>query len=210
MQCRICFEDGDATTLVTPCRCRGSSAYIHETCLDQYIQYYPDRICRVCHEQFPPSESPVDVILCWSLFLFLTAVLFFSQAAVGLKLFLLGTSALICIYLLHRHLLRSTPIVFVLIVALLILPGGHPLASSMWYTVIGLIVLIYTLARQLPAIVLLGIVVTLMLAGYVVFLTMFAYHSLDSPAFTVYLSILYLLWYAWIHDQQPILRLPTT
>ena len=83
------------------------------------------------------------------------------------------------------------------------------MAMTTWLIVLGVIAIFYTLARQLPAILLLGLLVTLMLAGYVTFLTMFAYHSLDSPAFTVYLSILYLLWYGWIHDQQPLLRLPT-
>jgi len=209
MQCRICFEDGDETTLVTPCRCRGSSAYIHQTCLDRYIQYYPDRICRVCHEEFPVSASQMDVGLCWILTTCLLATLLVSQVRIIMKLFLFGVGISVCAYLLHRRLLTSTPLVFVSIIAILMIPGGHSMAMTTWLIVLGVITIFYTLARQLPAILLLGLLVTLMLAGYVMFLTMFAYHSLDSPAFTVYLSILYLMWYAWIHDQQPLLRLPT-
>ena len=206
MQCRICFEDGDATTLVTPCQCRGSSAYIHQTCLDRYIQYYPDRICRVCHGQFPPPETPMDIGLCWILVTCLVSALLLSQVRTIVKLFLFGIGLSVCIYLLSRRLMTSTPLVFVSILALLILPGGHSMAMTMWLMILGLFLILYTLGRQLPALMLLSVLVTFMLAGYAAFLTMFAYHSLDSPAFTVYLSVLYLLWYAWIHDHP---RLPT-
>jgi hypothetical protein len=48
MQCRICFEEGGR--LVSPCSCRGSSAYIHPHCLERYVLHYPDRVCRVCNE----------------------------------------------------------------------------------------------------------------------------------------------------------------
>ena len=56
-QCRICFDtDGE---LVTPCRCRGTHAYIHPECLRVYFLYYPDGLCRVCRtsmKRFPPDE----------------------------------------------------------------------------------------------------------------------------------------------------------
>jgi len=207
MQCRICFEDGDANTLVTPCRCSGSSAYIHQACLDRYIQYYPDRICRVCRDEFPVSESPVDVGLCWILTVCMISALTISQVRLMVKLFLFGIGICVCAYLLSRRLISSTPLVFISILALLILPGGHSMAMTMWLIILGVFVVLYTLGRQLPALLLLSVLVTLILAGYVTFLTMFAYHSLDSPAFTVYLSVVYLLWYAWIHNHP---RLPTT
>lgn len=205
MQCRICFEDGDAITLVTPCNCRGSSAYIHQACLDRYIQYYPDRICRVCRGHFPPVETPMEVGLCWVLFLGMAIALLVSQVTLPVKIFLFGLGFFLCAYLLHRRLLDSTPMTFIAILAILILPGGHSLAMTTWLVVIGILAVLYTLARQIPPFLLLSIVVTLMLAGYAAFLTTFAYHALDSPAFTVYLSILYLMWYAWVHD---IPRLP--
>lgn len=200
MQCRICFEDGDTITLVTPCQCRGSSAYIHQACLDRYIQYYPDRICRVCRGRFPITETASEVGLCWILFTCLIVALLVSQVAIPVKVFLFGLGFFICAYLLHRRLLDSTPVTFIAILAILILPGGHSMALTMLFITFGVLAVVYTIARQIPAILLLSVVVTLMLAGYAAFLTMFAYHALDSPAFTVYLSILYLLWYAWVHD----------
>lgn len=45
-QCRICFDSEGS--LVTPCRCRGTQAYIHPECLRMYFVHYPDGLCRVC------------------------------------------------------------------------------------------------------------------------------------------------------------------
>lgn len=47
-ECRICLGGDDPETMVEPCRCRGTMAYIHPLCLENYIRHYPDGICRVC------------------------------------------------------------------------------------------------------------------------------------------------------------------
>jgi hypothetical protein len=200
MQCRICFDDGTPRTLLTPCRCRGTSSYIHRSCLDEYIRYYPDRICRVCHDRFLRYESTREIALCWFVFVALSTLLFLSGARLLVKLTLLTLIGGLSLYYLHRNLFSTTPLVFLSILVLLFLPGGHPMAIYSWLTILGAATLLYTLIRQLPAIVVLGILVTLMLSGYVVFLTVLAYHTLDPPAFTVFLSVLYMVWYIWVHD----------
>ena len=55
--CRICFEDEpDADKLVTPCRCKGSSKYIHKECLRTWlISQMKERLegrCEVCKYLF--------------------------------------------------------------------------------------------------------------------------------------------------------------
>lgn len=206
MQCRICFDDGDARTLLTPCLCRGTAAYIHQSCLDEYIRYYPDRTCRVCKGFFPAYQSPREIQLCWVLFLGLTSLLFFSTARLLVKFPLFGMITLLSIYFLRCNLLTSTPFVFIFILTLLFLPGGHASANYMWLTTIGMIAFVYTLARQLPAIILLGILVTAILAAYAGFILVLAYQNLDAPAFTVFFSVLYLVWYSWVHDNPLRLR----
>ena len=199
MQCRICFEeDGD---LLTPCQCRGTSSYIHRTCLDQYIRYYPDRICRVCHTRFGRYESPRDVLLSWSVFSCLVVLLFVSSARLLVKLALFGVSALLSFYFLRRNLFSTTPLVCLFVLMLLFLPGGHPAAAYMWLVLLGGAAFLVTLTRQIPEYILLGIVITLILSGYIGFLTFFSYIALDSAAFTVYLSVLYLSWYAWLYGR---------
>lgn len=61
-QCRICFDANG--TLVTPCRCRGTQAYIHPECLRVYFAYYPDGVCRVCRnpmKRLNPDELQYGV-----------------------------------------------------------------------------------------------------------------------------------------------------
>jgi hypothetical protein len=201
MECRICFEEDDVTKFLSPCQCRGTSSFIHPSCLDRYIQYYPDRICRVCNTPFLQYNSRRDIGLCVVVFLVLGILLFFSHVRILMKLFLLGMTVLLSLYFLHRGLFSTTPIVFLTILCMLFLPGGHPSATDLWVIALGIIVLGYTLGRQVPALMLLGILTICMVFGYVFFLTMFAYHALDTPAFTVYVSILYLSWYAWLHTR---------
>eukprot|EP00658_Telonema_sp_P-2_P057555 TRINITY_DN4599_c0_g1_i4.p1 TRINITY_DN4599_c0_g1~~TRINITY_DN4599_c0_g1_i4.p1 ORF type:complete len:289 (+),score=46.41 TRINITY_DN4599_c0_g1_i4:215-1081(+) len=51
-ECRICFEKGKTGRmfdLVAPCLCRGTSKYVHRTCLDQWRAQSASSFCR-CHE----------------------------------------------------------------------------------------------------------------------------------------------------------------
>ena len=134
------------------------------------------------------------MIVIMSLFLFV------SNARVLVKLALFGVFSLVSLYFLRRNLWATTPIVFIGILILLFLPGGHPSATYMFLTVLGVVTLVYTLARQIPMTVILRVLVTLMVGAYVAFLTIMTYTMLDAPGFTVYTSVLYLLWFAWVHD----------
>ena len=199
MQCRICFEDGDSRSLLSPCQCRGTSSHIHRTCLDQYIQYYPDRICRVCHCRLVRYDSPRETALCWGMLAILLTLLAVSNAWLLLKLVFLGFAVGLCVYFLRRSLVTTTPLVFLSILVLLFLPGGDPVAVYLWLATLGALAFLYTIAHQLPAGVFVGFVVMLMMMGYVGFLILLAYHTLDPPAFTALLGLVYLGWYGWIH-----------
>lgn len=207
MQCRICFEEGDTTSLVAPCACRGTSSYIHRTCLDQYIRYYPDRTCRVCHVQFPHGVSAREGYLCWIVVFAVASLLVISSARLLVKLALFGAATVLSACFLHRNLFSTTPLVVLFILALLFLPGGHPSAVYLVLAILGVAAFSYTLAYQLPMIVLLILLVTSIVTAYAAFLVVLAYTTLDSSAFTVFLSILYLAWYGWVHENPLRLRL---
>jgi len=200
MQCRICLEDDTPMNLLSPCRCRGTASYIHRACLDQYIQYYPDRICRVCRHPFDRYDSTREFAICWLMIVMMSLFLFVSSARLLVKLALFGGFSLASLYFLRRNLWATTPIVFLGVLILLFLPGSNSSAVYMFLTAIGAVALVYTLARQIPMIIVLRVVVTLMVGAYVGFLTILTYTILDTPAFTVYISVLYLFWFAWVHD----------
>lgn len=203
MQCRICFDDGDTGTLVIPCRCRGTSSYIHRTCLEQYIRYYPDRICRVCHAPFIPFRTGLDVIYSLGVLAVLLCLIFVSNSRLLVKCAMVGLSCLVTAYFFTMSLFNRTPILFLGILLLLFLPGAHPAAVYMWLVVFGLLAFVYILSLHVPAIFILAMFVTLTMAAYVGFFTILAYRNLDAPAFSAYLGILYLSWYGWIHGREP-------
>ncbi|OMJ87809.1 hypothetical protein SteCoe_10370 [Stentor coeruleus] len=53
--CRICFENANEK-LISPCLCKGTSKYIHEECLKQWLRYQSDTIfgskCEICHHVY--------------------------------------------------------------------------------------------------------------------------------------------------------------
>jgi len=54
-QCRICF--GDEGTFIKPCKCTGTSKYVHVTCLKRWINASRDGCCRTCGATFELRES---------------------------------------------------------------------------------------------------------------------------------------------------------
>lgn len=34
--CRFCFEDDDASAMISPCKCKGTSEFVHKACLDKW------------------------------------------------------------------------------------------------------------------------------------------------------------------------------
>ena len=161
----------------------------------------------MCHTHFLPYDSPGEVYLCWLLMVALTIPLFFSTARLFVKLVLFSATSVLSLHFLRRNLFDTTPLVFISILAILFLPGGSPSAMYIWIMILGVIAFVYTLAQYLSALVLLSIVVSTMLAAYAGFIVVLSYHVLDSPAFTVFVSVLYLSWYAWLHSRYPRLRI---
>lgn len=137
----------------------------------------------------------------------MTIPLFFSTARIFVKLMLFLSTAVLSLHFLRRNLFDTTPIVFVSILAILFLPGGDPTAMYLWIFILGVLAFVYTLAQYLSAVVLLSIVISTMIAAYTGFFVVMTYHVLDSPAFTVFVTVLYLTWYAWLHSRDLRLRL---
>ena len=138
--------------------------------------------------------------MCWTVFSALVVLLLVSSARLLVKLALFGFSAVLSFYFFRRNLFgTTTPLFWIAILTLLFLPGGYSVAVYFWLIILWAAAFVLTLVRYVPEFILLGIVVTTVVMGYVGFLTFLSYHALDAPAFTVYLSILYLMWYAWLY-----------
>ena len=59
--CRICFENDNPMDLISPCLCKGGSAYVHRKCLDNWRSLNENgrafKFCDVC--QFEYVVEPV-------------------------------------------------------------------------------------------------------------------------------------------------------
>ena len=49
-QCRICLDDGDRCEFISPCRCKGTSRWVHRQCLDRWRSTKEDRAFSSCTE----------------------------------------------------------------------------------------------------------------------------------------------------------------
>mmetsp|Transcript_4719 Transcript_4719/g.10641 ORF Transcript_4719/g.10641 Transcript_4719/m.10641 type:complete len:279 (+) Transcript_4719:96-932(+) len=60
--CRICLESDDPQDLIAPCRCKGSSKWVHRQCLDQWRTVNRDDLafsrCSECHFEYHLVTSP--------------------------------------------------------------------------------------------------------------------------------------------------------
>ena len=56
IECRICFDDRVNDELISPCRCNGTSKYIHRGCLHTWRQYNlgkeGETHCMECREEY--------------------------------------------------------------------------------------------------------------------------------------------------------------
>ena len=139
--------------------------------------------------------SAVGILTTFAFFLLL------SETRLLIKLVLLGATCLVTTYFYARQLFSTTPIVFLSILVLLFLPQSHPAAVTTWLILLAGLAFLYTMSVYIPVIFILGIVITLILLAYVAFVTFFAFHHLDTFAFAVYLGLVYLFWYGWVHDR---------
>ena len=48
--CRICLEDDEPQTMIAPCKCKGSSKWVHRDCLDEWRLHEKDRAFSKCTE----------------------------------------------------------------------------------------------------------------------------------------------------------------
>ncbi|CAJ0930900.1 unnamed protein product, partial [Mesorhabditis belari] len=63
--CRICLSD-DAP-LITPCKCRGTIAHVHNDCLLEWVQVSGSTRCELCHGEFVMRSGGMKRIDQWRL-----------------------------------------------------------------------------------------------------------------------------------------------
>ncbi|XP_045474863.1 E3 ubiquitin-protein ligase MARCHF3-like [Harmonia axyridis] len=56
--CRICYDADSNEELITPCRCKGTVAYVHRSCLETWLAEANATNCELCHQAFHTERTP--------------------------------------------------------------------------------------------------------------------------------------------------------
>ena len=189
MSCRICLEDAPVESMVTPCQCTGTSAYIHPDCLKSYFTYYPDRFCRVCRTEM---EGPPEPLLTVLMFTLLGMSITYSGVPLMTKLGLSVAMMGMIVYYTKKRLFNDTVAAFLMAMYLTFATGGHPDAVFIF------IFCLYTLSLALSIFLTRQLALFLLIGPAVFAMTVYILVPFDGFATAVYLSLLFLGWYAWI------------
>lgn len=57
MLCRICQTNTANEVLISPCRCKGSMAYVHLSCLERWLNQSSRSYCELCKYQYNAIET---------------------------------------------------------------------------------------------------------------------------------------------------------
>jgi hypothetical protein len=198
MQCRYCFGDDNDETMISPCRCRGTSQFSHRSCLDRYFTYYPDRICRVCDTTME-YVSPLDRVLPG---FFVAALMSFVMAS-GASPFLkcvFGLGVLLLSSLLTLNVIL-TPVILstTALIGFVFYWIQQDLKTTMiMIGIVGGILLLNTLLRYIEATLLLLFFVCVFVMAYLTLLTMALVPYLDAFGVAVLMMQFYLFWYSFV------------
>ena len=198
MQCRICLGEESPETLVRPCRCSGTIAYVHRACLDTSYLYSPDRICRVCRTPFDAPGPWLPRALFWIMLGGLGVVAVVMPERLLLRVASLASLGLLARIYGRLHLTTVLHPIVVLGLGVLVYSIDTAATALAVFGSLGGILTVYTLCTRIdPMLVLVGVMILFVFA-YLILLTTAMFLSVGPAGFALYLSVLYLSWTLWI------------
>lgn len=201
-QCRICFGQENPQFMLCPCDCKGTMAYIHVECLEEYFQHYPDRICRVCH-QYMYYNTPFDSTMFTLLMIWLSVLILVSNISVYAKMFSLGLLASVFFIKLLRKVLNVYVSIFIFVCTLLIAttPYKH-LTNSILLA--GCIVVTITMTMYIPMRFILMFFINILIACYCMAAVVFFSEQNDIFITSYFMAIFLFCWAMIIQNRPPV------
>jgi hypothetical protein len=200
-QCRICFGHENEEFMLCPCDCRGSSAYIHLECLEEYFYHYPDRVCRVCHQHMYYS-TPFDKTMFALLIIWLTVLIMVSNANLYLKLFFLSLIMLTVIIKYLRSILNIYVSIFIIASTIIIstTPYKH-LTNTI--CLVACIVSAITVSLYIPIRFVLLFLVNILIACYCIAVVIFFSEQNDVYITSCFIAVFIFIWAFVIQTRPP-------
>ncbi|CAH0554864.1 unnamed protein product [Brassicogethes aeneus] len=58
MVCRICYDNDKEEPLIAPCKCKGTVAFVHRSCLETWLAEANASTCELCHQPIKTERTP--------------------------------------------------------------------------------------------------------------------------------------------------------
>lgn len=206
-QCRICLDTEDPETMIAPCMCRGTSAYIHEACFQRYLDHYPDRVCRVCHYRVPgpPLAFSVDVIVFFCMMAWMITLLFMSPVAEHFKVLYFFMLIGIAIFSVVTDAFRGVFGICVTVISFLF-TFLDPMLAVQCILFFGLIGIIGALFLYISPEVMLMFVTILLVGAYSIIILSFFALKQDAYLTAFMVPFILILWACVIRARPPLHR----
>lgn len=201
IQCRICFGQEDEHLMICPCECRGTSAYIHLSCLEEYFYHYPDRNCRVCH-QYMHYTTPFDKTMFTLLLGWLSILVLVSNTSSYLKLFFLGLLMATALVRYLRNVMNIYVSIFIIICTFIVATTSHRHLTNTILFIGGMVTAI-TVSLYIPLRYIILFLLHILLACYCIALVIFFAEQNDVYMTSCFMSVLLFVWALLIQTHPP-------
>ena len=196
-QCRICLDTENPNSMVSPCNCRGTSAYIHSKCLNEYLHHYPDGLCRVCRKNMI-VVYPYEIIL----FAMLMILLLYTNIPTHTKfIYVLMTLPIFLTNRIHKIFTLSSVIGLVCLSSLfLVIQPEYSIPMILGITIVGVLA---TIAHYIPPQFIL-MLASIGLGGlYIGILTIYIATTTDSYMLSYFSTFVSMLWLLFVNLRPP-------
>lgn len=202
--CRICFSTENSESMVSPCECRGSSAFIHEECLNEYLEHFPDGICRVCLVKMRVQVNPEIGTALAALML---SAIILNNAAIPLvvKFSLLVASAILIRGLGLAGLLSPKFLLILTGMSLTLIAAQHDIHSLIAINMMLLLVgTLMTLGLYVEMEGVMACAVASVAYIYAVFMVLRILFDMDVWTNIAAMNVMFMGWYIWYTARQPL------
>lgn len=201
-QCRICLDINDPRSMLAPCNCRGTSEFIHRSCLKEYIRHFPDGVCRVCRKRMIVINE-YEIALQIVLFFWLSLLICFANIPFHTKLFYTAMLMVMFFYTTTKQVidLFMFLIIFGVSYGMVVI---QPEDRVKFIIVVSAVSTLVTIFLYIPPQYILLLAVIGMCALYGVILTIFLATTTDSFMTSYFIGFLAILWNVFIHARPPL------
>jgi hypothetical protein len=203
-QCRICLDTENPETMISPCMCRGTAAYIHEACFQQYLDHYPDRVCRVCHYRVPGTATfSLDAVVFLVMAFWMIALLMLSSVAEHYKVIYLFMLAGLLLFVNIADVFRGVFGICLLCVSFLF-TFLEPTIAVQCVLFFGLLGIIGIMFLYIPPEIMLMFVAILLMGAYSILIVSFFALKQDMYLTAFIVPFMALVWACVIRARPPL------